>query len=89
MDQVSAVLPVAPAARRVGVRGQPVGIDSAASQVNAAASWLAQALWRCRCRKLRPRWSGCVVVFVEDAVESIMPLDVEVVESRACGDRWW
>jgi hypothetical protein len=38
MDQVSAVLPVAPAARRVGVRGQPVGIDSAASQVNAAAS---------------------------------------------------
>ena len=44
---------------------------------------------RCRCRKLRPRWSGCVVVFVEDAAESIMPLDVEVVESRAFGDRWW
>jgi hypothetical protein len=43
----------------------------------------------CRCRKLRPRWSGWVVVFVEDAAESIMPLDVEVVESRAFGDRWW
>jgi putative transposase len=44
---------------------------------------------RCSCRKLRPRWSGWVVVFVEDAAESIMPLDVEVVESRAFGDRWW
>jgi len=44
---------------------------------------------RCRCRKLRSRWSGCVVVFVEDAAESITPLDVEVVESRAFGDRWW
>jgi hypothetical protein len=43
----------------------------------------------CRCRKLRSRWSGYVVVFVEDAAESIMPLDVEVVESRAFGDWWW
>jgi hypothetical protein len=30
-----------------------------------------------------------VGVFVEDAAESIMPLDVEVVESRAFGDWWW
>jgi len=30
-----------------------------------------------------------VVVFGEDAAESITPLDVEVVDSRAFGDRWW
>jgi hypothetical protein len=38
----------------------------------------------CRCRKVHPCWSGCVMVFVEDAAESITSLDVEVVEWGCC-----
>jgi hypothetical protein len=38
------------------------------------------AVCRCRCRKVHPCWSGCVMVFVEGAAESITSSDVEVVE---------
>jgi hypothetical protein len=41
----------------------------------------------CRCRKLHPCSSGSVLVFVEDAAESINSADVEVVESVRFGDR--
>ncbi len=41
----------------------------------------------CRCRKLHPCSSDSVLVFVEDAAESINSPDVEVVEPVRFGDR--
>jgi predicted ATPase len=41
----------------------------------------------CGCRKPCPHRSGGVLVFVEDAAESIVSSDVEVVESVRFGDQ--
>ena len=44
---------------------------------------------RCACRKLRPCWSGGVVVLVEDAAQSLSSVDVQVDDLGLVGDRWW
>src|SRR5207244_2808183 len=41
----------------------------------------------CRCRKCRPGRLGGVLVLVEDAAESVMSSDVEVLDLVQFGDR--
>jgi len=44
---------------------------------------------RCACRKLRPCWSGGVVVLVEDAAQPLSSADAQVDDLGLVGDRWW
>lgn len=41
---------------------------------------------RCRCRRFRPGSSGGMLVFVEDAAESVVSSDVESVDSIGLDD---
>jgi hypothetical protein len=41
----------------------------------------------CACRKCHPRWSGCMVVLVEDAAQPWASADVELTDLGLRGDR--
>jgi hypothetical protein len=72
---------------RVGVlalRGETVAGQRSAA---APAGHVQTVQGPCRCRKPRPGSSGGVLVFVEDAAESVVSPDVEVVESVRLGER--
>lgn len=67
--------------------GDHPGLGSA---VRSAWAWTVSTTdtARCTCRKCHPGRLGGVIVFVEDAAEAVMSMDVQVGEPVRVGDRF-